>query len=54
MHCYKSLFLWFQMSLDTNKCNSGGGGGGGLEEDVDGEDEQAGLYFCAPHNMIKR
>ena len=47
MHRYKLVFFWFQMSLDTRKCNIGVEGAGGLEEDVEGEDKQVGLYFCA-------
>ena len=40
------------MSLDTSKCSSGGGGAGGLEEDVEGEDKQAGeLFLCTTYQI---
>ena len=40
------------MSLDTSKCSSGGGGAGGLEEDVEGEDKQAGeLFLCITYQI---
>ena len=40
------------MSLDTSKCSGGGGGAGGLEEDVEGEDKQAGeLFLCITYQI---
>ena len=40
------------MSLDTSKCSSGGGGAGGPEEDVEGEDKQAGeLFLCITYQI---